>query len=445
MELVDSSRIGIIGGGPAGSLSGYFFLKMARSVAIHLEVDIYEPKDYSCPGPECCNMCGGVISESLVRMLALEGIKLPPSVVQRQIDSYVLHTDQGQVQIRTPKEEMRIAALFRGSGPKGCPPGQIESFDGFLLNLAVELGAKHIQRRVQALGWENAKPLIRAGNSYERSYDLVVGAVGVNSVEGQLFKDKGFSYQGPKTTRTGVLEFYLGPEKVQECLGNSMHLFLLDIPRFEFAALIPKGGYVTACLLGHEVDLELMNRFMNSPEVRSCLPEGFVPDNPACQCLPRINLTGGKHIYSDRIVMVGDFGVTRLFKDGIGAAFHSAKACVTTALFKGISKKDFDKHYWPTIRRLERDNRIGKLLFASAFFFRRMGFLRRAMLQMARKEQKSGGRNIGMSMVLWNMFTGSTPYQEILLHSLRPDFIFHFSVDCFKALFRNQGKKPAVR
>ena len=55
-----------------------------------------------------------------------------------------------------------------------------------------------------------------------------------------------------------------------------MHVFLLDIPRLEFAAIIPKGDYVTVCLLGEDIDAELMRDFLNAPEVKGCFP----PDSP---------------------------------------------------------------------------------------------------------------------------------------------------------------------
>jgi len=183
MELSNGSRVVVIGGGPAGSLVSYFLLKMARLVDLQLELDIYEPRDYLLPGPASCNMCGGIISESLVQVLAIEGINLPPSVVQRGIDSYVLHTDLKKVCIRTPLEEMRIAALHRGSGPKGCRPGQWESFDGFLLNLACEKGAIHKRSRVEEIRRENGKPIIRAKGYPEQSYDLVVGEMALFTKE----------------------------------------------------------------------------------------------------------------------------------------------------------------------------------------------------------------------------------------------------------------------
>ena len=43
-----------------------------------------------------------------------------------------------------------------------------------------------------------------------------------------------------------------------------------ELPRLEFAALIPKGDYVTLCLLGDDIDEELMQRFFDSAEIVQC-------------------------------------------------------------------------------------------------------------------------------------------------------------------------------
>jgi hypothetical protein len=138
--LDSGSRIAVIGGGPAGSFFSYFLLAMAERVGMDLLVDIYEPRDFSKPGPAGCNMCGGIISESLVQLLATEGIILPPTVVQRGIESYVLHMDVGTVRIETPRREKRIAAVHRGAGPRGIEERKWGSFDGHLLGLAQEKG-----------------------------------------------------------------------------------------------------------------------------------------------------------------------------------------------------------------------------------------------------------------------------------------------------------------
>ena len=85
LSLEDGSNIAVIGSGPAGSLFSYYLLEMAERVGLDVEVDIYESRDFSRPAPKGCNMCGGIISESLVQNLASDGINLPSSVVQRGI------------------------------------------------------------------------------------------------------------------------------------------------------------------------------------------------------------------------------------------------------------------------------------------------------------------------------------------------------------------------
>ena len=61
--LNNGSRVAVMGGGPAGSFFSYFLLDMAERAGIQLQVDIYEPRDFSLAAPQGCNMCGGVISE----------------------------------------------------------------------------------------------------------------------------------------------------------------------------------------------------------------------------------------------------------------------------------------------------------------------------------------------------------------------------------------------
>jgi hypothetical protein len=120
-KLESASRAAVVGGGPAGSFFSYFLLEMAQRIELEIQVDIYEPRDFSLPGPGGCNMCGGIVSESLVQSLAAEGIRLPATVVQRGIDSYVLHTDVASLRIESPRREKRIAAVYRGAGAPGTP------------------------------------------------------------------------------------------------------------------------------------------------------------------------------------------------------------------------------------------------------------------------------------------------------------------------------------
>jgi hypothetical protein len=253
------------------------------------------------------------------------------------------------------------------------------------------------------------------------SYDLVGVATGVNSNFVRLLEGSGVELCEPETTRTYICEFRADADEVEARLGHSMHVFLLDIPRLEFAALIPKGEYVTMCLLGEEVDQDLVHAFLTAPEVTRCLPVGEVPC--VCACSPLINVRGVRRPFADRLVVVGDSGVTRLYKDGIGAAYRTAKSAATTAVIQGISEDAFRRSYLPTCDAIASDNSIGRVMFAFSHVFKHARFTRRAILRKTTREQIGSGNEKRLSFVLWNMFTGSAPYREIFVSALHPRFL----------------------
>jgi flavin-dependent dehydrogenase len=423
LKLTDGSRIAVIGGGPAGSFFSYFALSMAERMGLDIALDIYESRDYSSPGPPGCNMCGGIISETLVQMLATEGIDLPPVVVQRGVDSYLLHMDVGSVRINTPLQEKRIGAVHRGAGPKGMQEAKWLSFDGFLLSLANDKGAQIIQGRVDEVAWENGRPKLKTKTGSFEEYDLLAVTTGVNSATLKLFEEMSLGYKAPEAAKTFICEYYLGEETVEKYLGTSMHTFLLKIPRLEFAAIIPKGDYATVCMLGKKIDKELVDTFLNTPEVKQVFPEKWQPQGEACRCFPKMYLRGAKQPYADRLVFIGDSGISRLYKDGIGAAYRTAKAAATTVVFEGISKQDLKKHYMQACNRMDTDNKIGALIFKVVHIIQQMRFSRRGILRMVATEQTKDGKKRMMSLVLWDMFTGSAPYKEVFIRTFHPYFI----------------------
>jgi hypothetical protein len=127
--------------------------------------------------------------------------------------------------------------------------------------------------------------------------------------------------------------------------------------------------------------------------------------------------------YADRLLLIGDCGVTRLYKDGIGAAFRTAKAAASAAVFEGISAEAFRDHYGPACDAIAKDNMIGKFMFAGTTVFKHSKVSRRAILSMTQKEQTKPPAARHMSSLLWNMFTGSAPYREIFKGALHPGFI----------------------
>jgi flavin-dependent dehydrogenase len=427
LQLTEGSRVAVIGGGPAGSLTSYFLLQMAEMIDVALDVEIFEPRDFSQVAPKGCNMCGGIISETLVQNLAAEGITLPSHIVRRGVQSYVLHMDVGSVRIEPPLAEKRIASVYRGAGPRDLKVSRWDSFDHHLQRLAEAKGARVTRSRVDRVTFDGPRPTVAPKEGDPREVDLVVVAVGVNSSALKLFEGLDLGYRPPTTTKTFIREYHLGEDVINATLGDAMHVFLLNIPRLEFAAIIPKGDYVTVCLLGEAIDSDLVEAFLTSPQVRSCMPSSWSYDPKSCQCAPKISVVGAPRPYADRLVFVGDCGVTRLYKDGIGAAYRTAKACASTAIFEGISADSFRRHYWPVCRSIRNDNTIGKLSFAITRQFQRRRFARRALLGMTAREQGGTYRTKDMSQVMWDMFTGSAPYREVVTRTLHPRFLARLS------------------
>ena len=452
MELSHGSRVAVVGGGPAGSFVALFIKKFSRLLRIDLQVDIYEPKDFSQAGAKGCNHCGGILSESLIQFMATEGIDLPADIVMNAIDSYCFHTDTGHVHLQTPLEEMRIAAVFRGGGPKSTAPALqeqkkpvVRSFDKTILDLACAYGAQHIKERVTKLSWQAGLPAVTTATGQFATYELLVGAVGVNGTGIKLFESLGIGYRPPRESKTFVTDYYLGETVVGEYVGNTMHVFILDIPGIKQGAIIPKGPYVTICYVAEQVSNELTERFFAHPEVKACFPADWrrPSGRESCLCIPMTNIADPVNYYTDRVVMIGDCGVARLFKNGIGSAYVTAKACATTVVLQGIAKTDFDRYFKPTCNRISFDNRLGHFILGLLGWARRWHFFRYAILTTAAAEQSMPASQRIMSMALWDSFSGSAPYTHVLLRTIRsPGFLIRFMWAFTKGVFGARHAAP---
>jgi hypothetical protein len=133
--------------------------------------------------------------------------------------------------------------------------------------------------------------------------------------------------------------------------------------------------------------------------------------------------------------------VTRLYKDGIGAAYRTAKAAARTAAFSGISAENFKKHYWSTYRSIADDNRYGRLTFAVVHWIKVLRPLVRGVVKMTAREQAQPGAARRMSIVLWDMFTGSAPYRDTFFRTLDPRFLGRLAWESTIAIGRN-GRTP---
>ena len=427
IEISDGSSIAVIGGGPAGSYFSYFALEFANRYDLDITLDIYEAKNFSKIGAGGCNHCGGIVSESLVQKLATDGIVIPSNVIQKGINTYTLHTEQGRTVIDTPSHEQRIASVFRGCGPKGCLDNSYSSFDNFLLGLCRENGANVIFEKISKVTRVSDGIVVSSKKQSEKKYDLVVGAAGLSTKTLDMFKSVCPDYIAPKITRTYISEFLLEKNDVDIHFGNSMHVFLINLPNITFGALIPKGNYVTLVLLGKNIDKEIVENFINSDQVKGCFPKNIkLRDAAPCKCYPYINVKAAKRPFADRVVLVGDSASSKLYKNGIGAAYITGRAAAKTIIFEGISKKSFIKTYRPICRDLDIDNLLGKFIFFATGIIQKSKVLKNGLLHMVNQEQKKVTDKRHMSSALWDTFTGSASYRNILLRFLNPKLLLHF-------------------
>jgi len=383
LELQDGAKIAVLGGGPTGSFFSIFALKMAKMMGKEINVTIFEPKDFTKDGPGGCNRCGGIISELLLQTIAVEGINLPDRVVRKGINSYRLHTNHGSVFISTPALEKTIATVYRGGGPKGMAGGEKDSFDNFLLSQAVKEGATHMPLRIDRLEYKS-KPVIFSQKNEIMEADLVAGCFGVNSTTGKLFEEMGIGYRKPPTITAAIAELRMTEETIAERFGNSIHLFLLPDKGIKFAAMIPKGQFVTLCILGEEMSTSVVKDFLERPLVKAVLPASYSME---CSCLPKMNIGAPRKPFADRVVVCGDAGSTRLFKDGLGAAYLMGKAAAKAAVFQGVGEADFRQEYYPVYKSIIHDNLYGSILYGVIGQYRRWKYLTKAMIEVVRKSR----------------------------------------------------------
>ena len=427
IELNDGDAIAVIGGGPSGSFFSYFALEFSKRFDLDISIDIYEAKNFTKIGAGGCNHCGGIISETLVQKLSTDGIIIPSDIIQRGVNTYTLHTEQGQTVIDTPSHEQRIASVFRGCGPKGCTANSQRSFDNFLLGLCKKKGANVILEKISKAERIDDGIMIRSKKNGNKKYDLVVGAAGLNAQTLKMITGLCPDIIPPKTTRTYISEFYIGKDQVDSHFGNSMHVFLLNLANITFGALIPKEHYVTLVLLGKDIDDKTVKNFIASEQIKGCFPKNMdLKDAAPCKCYPYINVKAAQNAFNDRVVLIGDSAASKLYKNGIGAAYITGRAAAKTAIFEGISKKSFEKYYLPICKDLSLDNSVGKFIFFVTRFIQGSKLLKNGLLHMVIHEHKKEADKRLMSTALWDVFTGSAGYRNIFLRFLNPKLLLSF-------------------
>ncbi len=448
--LKDGSKIAIIGGGPAGSFFAHFALRFAKEMGLNISITIFDKKSFIKSGPEGCNMCAGVISENLIYKLQEQHIMIPQSRVQRVIDGYYFHTQDGGVLLKhpDPSRPSKIVTVFRGNGPCQSAFGENISFDDFLIEDVHKRGVEIVHESVkEVILPKNPTDLVRVifgkrESIQEMTADLVVGAFGVNTGMMERFHRMGFGYHPPKTVRTCQAELLFDRSVIEKLFGNNISVFALGIKWLKFASITPKSGYVTVNLVGkRDVTKAGLIEFLNHPAVRNVLPEGWQMPENYCMCFSKIPVTHAKHPYTNRLVIIGDASISRTYKSGIESAFNMAYLTAKTAFSQGVSEQAFKNGYYKVAKKvLIRDNFYGILMLLLNDYIFSQREISDAHLSLLKS-----GKNLPVARrineILWNMVTGDATYKEIFLKAINPQMLMRVMPIDIGAWFKNKLKQ----
>lgn len=413
ITLRSGHHIAVIGGGPAGSFFALFALHYAHQAGLDLHVTVFEPRDFARPGPWGCNMCAGLIPVRMLQQLAEIGVTVPPRVIRNRINHYTLHTAAGQIYLPQPDPNGEVVSVYRGNGPRCAPLWSDDiSFDGFLLDMAQSRGVKIVPERVTSIAL-NPSPRVE---TKQMSYpaDLVVLATGVNR-SAVHFID--LAYQFPSRRKMAQTEICLGPDAVRAALGDSVHIFLPRNDSLKFGTLVSKGPCISVSLLGEGLPPGSIDRFLALPEVADLLPSDW---SRACSCRPHIAVGAAQPLYADRFVVVGDAGITQLYKNGIGTGVRTARQAAQTAVQKGVSRSMFATYYAPLCRQIALDNLVGRFLFSFTHVFQHYPCFSLPLIRATATEQALPPEQRLLSRLLWGMFTGVYPYRQLLTMACHP-------------------------
>ncbi len=431
-RLQPHSRIAIVGGGPAGSFFALHALQLASRLRLPVDITIFESKDFTAAGPPGCNMCAGILSRRTLDGLAALGISLTPEVIMGRIRAYQFHWGDTLVAIRAAEASREALSVYRAGGPRKSPHAPTAGFDELLLRQAEARGARIVPERVDRVVFE---PLPRVGtSSREDIFDLLVLACGVNAAIPAL---RHVGYVPPETESVAQNELYLRAFPNPSSMEGTVHVYFERPRGLIFGALVPKGHFASVSLLGKGLARNSIDQFLRVPEVARVVGD----EQPrACSCQPRIAVTPARGFFADRFVAVGDACVTRLYKDGIGSAFVTARAAAETALKHGIGREAFALHYAPVCRSIARDTRFGRVVFSLVHVSKRSSWFMRALTAVLQEENETS-RAPTVGGILWSLFTGDTSYGRILRSMLHP----RAALRILGALWRGARRSGAVR
>ncbi len=436
----------MIGGGPAGS---FFALAMQRRMKLNnsqFRIVILEKKkelgfyqeSLAMVCREGCNYCAGGISPRMSDVLKDLRLDIPRQVIQSKIRSITVHGHWKNIELNIPKDR-HMFSVYRGARP-AKRTDRIYGFDSFLLGNAVKGGAELITGKVYDVrsgSDERLQVHYQTSSGPNILYaDFVVFSCGLNQVPGMKLEDnelvqsfqrlvKGF--KPPAVRRTLIFELEADPAELKQKNGE---IYFIESGskqlKIEMCSIIPKEQFITVVLIGKSIDAaggeieikRIIDQFIDLPHIRKILPKTVTP---ACICRPNMAVGGAKKPYGNRMAIIGDMVVSRLYKDGILSAYHTSSALARAITDVGIDRESLKKAYGSFIRKFILDNRFGALVFMLHGVMFSRPFFSRILYQAILTERKTKGpQERKLENILWKIASGDDRYQDIFFAMIKP-------------------------
>jgi flavin-dependent dehydrogenase len=467
-RLRDGAEVIVVGGGPAGSFFALRLLGSARQQGKEISVSIVDKnpeaglssaeQETCCK--EGCNYCAGGLSPRLMEALENEGLDLPEAIRQAEVKTLTIQGHWKNIELEVPQGRKMIC-VFRGSRPMMRPHRYI-NLDGYLLQQAACRGAAVVTGDVTGIR-RSAAGLprvlfnhIQGGRlqAEEREADFVVVAGGVNRWSntdpmggpfGRSLTEVLPGFVPPRVRKTLIFELE-GRGEFLRAIQGEVHFveYGSDRLRIEMSSIMPKGGYVTVVLIGPSIDRaspgrnrEIADQYLDLPQIRKLLPRE-ARLRVVCMCSPDMTVGAARRLFADRVAVIGDLAVSRLYKDGIYSAYLTASGLADSVLGSGVDDRSLRKRYRPIVDRLRNDNRYGRFVF----LLNRIAFSRpvlgRILYQAVIGERKRKDKDKRrLAEILWKIASGDDSYKRIFVMMLRPESVLTIFVGGVLVTLRN--------
>ncbi|MFH1574412.1 MAG: hypothetical protein ABIG68_10530, partial [Acidobacteriota bacterium] len=285
----------------------------------------------------------------------------PDSLVQGEVRSVTIQSEWKNIELAVPAGR-RMFSVFRGSRPVHRSDRHV-NFDSFLLDKAVEEGSTLITGEVHGIQSGSGGELVvsfTTGDGTSRRYHALPAAFlafagGVNERPGAHPRESRLGgslrqlmpgFRPPVVRKALIFELEADPASVNLLKGE---VCFIDYGsrnlQIEMSSLLPKEQFITGVLIGRTIDQaepmeyqDIVRTFMDLPHIRRLVPR--MPELPtACICSPNMTVGTASQPYGDRVAVIGDLAVSRLYKDGIYSAYVTAGGLADAVLSAGIDRE----------------------------------------------------------------------------------------------------------